>query len=102
MQISNVKHIHAATTARSTVIPNATLVAVATTHTTRNLLLHPLLPHNLDLPGLMALSVLLDLRDRMDQREYQDLQDCRVPQDFPELLAAPRDPLVCIVQIESC
>lgn len=76
------------TTALNTAIPNVTLVAVATTHTTHNLLHHHLLLRNPDPPGLTVRSASLVPRARMDQREYQDLLDRRVRQDFLDLLVA--------------
>jgi len=76
------------TTARITATPNVIPVAAITPRTTHSLLHHLLLPRNPDPRGLTAQSVPLDLRDRMDQREYRDLPDYRGHRDFLDLLAA--------------
>ena len=75
------------TTARITAILNVIPVAAITPHTTHNLPHHLLLPHNPVPQGLMAPSVPLDLRDRMDQKEYPVLPDYRGHRDFLDLLA---------------
>lgn len=75
------------TTAQITAILNVIPVAAITPHTTHNLLHHLLLPRNPAPQGLMALSVPLDLLDRMDQREYPVLPDFRGHPDFLDLLA---------------
>lgn len=91
--------IHVVMTARITAIPNVIPVAVITPHTTHNLLHHLLLPRNPDPQGPTALSGPLDLRDRMDQREYPVLPDYRGHRDFLDRLAAQRDHPVCALRI---